>query len=49
MFAIGCADGATIRGVVIVDRPVSRMLQDGFTAEVTRLVTDGVKNSCTTL
>lgn len=49
LFAIACATGTTIRGIVIVGRPVSRMLQDGYTAEVTRLATDGVKNGCSML
>lgn len=41
-FAVGVADEAeTIRGVAIVGRPVARMLDDTWTAEVTRLATDG--------
>jgi hypothetical protein len=36
-------------GVAIVGRPVSRMLQDGKTCEVTRLCTDGTKNACSML
>lgn len=38
-----------IVGVVIVGRPVSRMRDDGVTAEVTRLCTDGTKNACSFL
>ena len=38
-----------IVGVVIVGRPVSRRLQDGWTLEVTRLATDGTKNACSFL
>jgi hypothetical protein len=50
LFAIACAQGAEVVGVVVVGRPVARMLQDGFTAEVTRLcVLDGVKNGCSML
>ncbi|NMG22531.1 hypothetical protein DP116_25020 [Brasilonema bromeliae SPC951] len=51
LFAIGCAaDGeSSPRGVVIVGRPVSRMLDDGWTAEVTRLCTDGSRNACSIL
>jgi hypothetical protein len=49
LFAVGCADAAKIIGVAVVGRPVSRMLQDGFTAEVTRLATDGTKNACSML
>lgn len=39
----GCAvnDGADVVGVAMVGRPVARMLQDGYTAEVIRLCTDG--------
>ncbi len=38
-----------IRGVAIVGRPVSRMLDDGWTLEVTRLATDGTPNACSAL
>jgi hypothetical protein len=38
-----------IVGVVIVGRPVARMRDDGRTAEVTRLCTDGTKNACSFL
>jgi hypothetical protein len=41
-------DGA-VRGVAIVGRPVARMLQDGVTAEVTRVATDGAQNACSML
>lgn len=34
-------DGDRVVGVAVVGRPVARMLQDGYTAEVTRLCTDG--------
>jgi hypothetical protein len=36
-------------GVVIVGRPVARMLDDDVTAEVTRLATDGSRNACSML
>jgi hypothetical protein len=36
-------------GVAIVGRPVARLLQDGRTAEVTRLCTDGTANACSIL
>lgn len=49
IFAIACSEGDEIRGVVIVGRPVAHMLQDGWTAEVTRLCTDGAKNACSML
>ena len=40
-FAVGCSCGPDIVGVAIVGRPVSRMLDDGWTAELTRLCTTG--------
>lgn len=49
LFAIGCSDGSKVCGVAIVGRPVARMLQDDFTAEVTRLCTDGTRNACSIL
>ncbi len=36
-------------GVAVIGRPVSRMLQDGWTAEVTRVATDGSRNACSIL
>lgn len=51
LFAIGAADDdyRHIRGVAIVGRPVARMLQDGWTVEVTRCCTDGARNACSLL
>jgi L-amino acid N-acyltransferase YncA len=49
LFAVACSDGEVIRGVAIVGRPVARMLADDFTAEVTRLCTDGARNACSML
>lgn len=49
IFQIGLHDGEKLVGVVVVGRPVARMLSDGFTAEVTRLCTDGSKNACSML
>lgn len=49
LFSLGCAEGEKIVGVAIVGRPVSRMRDDGETAEVTRLCTDGTKNACSFL
>jgi hypothetical protein len=37
LFAVGVARGAEVVGVAVVGRPVARQLQDGWTAEVTRL------------
>jgi len=49
LFAIGASDGEQIVGVAIIGRPVARMNQDGYTAEVTRLATDGTHNACSFL
>lgn len=49
LFSIGAALGNLIVGVVIVGRPVSRHRDDGQTAEVTRLCTDGTKDACSFL
>jgi hypothetical protein len=49
LFAIGAAKMGTIVGVAIVGRPVAQASQDGFTAEVRRLATDGTKNACSFL
>ena len=38
-----------VRGVVIAGRPVSRLLDNGTTLEVTRCCTDGVANGCSML
>jgi hypothetical protein len=36
-------------GVAIVGRPVSRVLDDGWALEVTRVCTDGTQNACSAL
>lgn len=38
-----------VRGVAIVGRPVSRVLDNGFALEVTRCCTDGTPNACSFL
>ena len=48
-FCIGISDGEKVRGVVTVGRPVARRVDDGWTLEVTRCCTDGVKNGCSIL
>ncbi len=48
-FAIGCMADGELVGVAIVGRPVSRYLDNGLTAEVTRLCTDGTRNACSIL
>jgi hypothetical protein len=49
LFAVACANDSGIVGVAVVSRPVARMLQNGWTAEVTRLCTDGSRNACSIL
>jgi hypothetical protein len=49
LFQIGLSDGEKIVGVSVVGRPTGRKSQDGFTAEVTRLCTDGTPNACSML
>jgi len=49
LFSLGASTGDAIVGVVIVGRPVARMRDDGMTAEVTRLCTDGTPNACSFL
>ncbi len=49
LFAVGVeCDGALV-GVAIVGRPIARRLDDGQTAEVTRLATTGEYNACSIL
>lgn len=48
-FAIAVSVGETIHGVVIVGRPVSRYLDNGWNLEVSRCCTDGTKNACSML
>lgn len=49
VFSIGAAKDGKVVGVSIVGRPVARMRDDGETAEVTRLCTDGTRNACSFL
>ena len=49
-FGVAVNDGARVVGVNTFGRPVSRMLDDGWTLEVTRCCTDGtVKNTASML
>jgi hypothetical protein len=52
-FCLGVArdgdDSAVLVGVAIVGRPVARGFDDGLTLEVTRVATDGTRNSCSML
>jgi hypothetical protein len=49
IFQVAASKGEAVVGVAVVGRPVARRLQDGYTAEVTRLCTDGTKNACSML
>ena len=50
LFSVGVSRGGKVVGVAIVGRPVARGLQDGLTAEVTRVcVLRGVRNACSKL
>ena len=48
-FAIGAQVGEQLVGVAIVGRPVAPRLDDGLTAEITRVCTDGTRNACSLL
>ena len=48
-FGVAVNNGKQIVGVAIASRPVARMLDDGFTLEVTRCCTDGTRNACSML
>lgn len=50
LFAIGLSERNQVIGVAIVGRPVARLLQNGYTAEITRLcVKNGFFNACSML
>ena len=44
-FSIGVAAANCVVGVAIVGRPVSRVLDDGWTLEVNRVATDGTRSA----
>jgi hypothetical protein len=48
-FALAAWLDGQLVGVAMVGRPVSRMLDDGMTAEVIRVATDGTRNACSFL
>ena len=48
-FCIGVQQGDQLVGVAIVGRPVAPKLDDGFTAEITRVCTDGTRNAASAL
>jgi hypothetical protein len=49
VFSLGAVLDDAVVGIVIVGRPVARSRDDGETAEVTRLCTDGSRNACSFL
>ncbi|NJK31303.1 MAG: hypothetical protein HC927_02185 [Deltaproteobacteria bacterium] len=50
LWAVGLAVDGVLRGAAIVGRPVARMAQDGWTAEVLRVaVPAGTQNGCSML
>ncbi len=48
-FALSAWHDGKLVGVAMIGRPVSRMLDDGLTAEVIRVATDGTRNACSFL
>ena len=48
-FSIGVKENDRLVGVAICGRPVSRILDDGYTLEINRLCTDGTHNACSML
>lgn len=48
-FSIGLRKDGELVGCVIVGRPVARMANDGYTAEVLRVTTTGDRNACSRL
>ena len=49
VFQVAVAEEDKIVGVAIVNRPVARMLDNGWTLEVARCCTDGSRNACSML
>lgn len=49
LFGIAVNDGETVVGVVTVGRPVARLNQDGYTAEVTRCCTNRTPHAASML
>ena len=43
-FSVGCYVGMLLVGVVVVERPKARYLDDGYTLEVSRVCTTGQRN-----
>jgi len=50
LYSIAVVDAeGVLHGVAIIGRPVARLLDDGKTAEVLRVATDGTRNACSML
>lgn len=49
LFAVAVSLADDVRGVAIIGKPVARMNDDSYTAEVTRLCTLGDDNACSML
>ena len=50
LFAVGLSLNNEVVGAAVIGRPVARMSDDGYTAEVTRLcVLNGIPNGCSML
>jgi len=48
-FCIGLYEQESMIGCAVVGRPVSRYLDNGTTAEINRVCTDGTRNACSKL
>jgi hypothetical protein len=48
-FGIAVNDGKEIVGVITIGRPIARVLDDGWTLEITRCCTNGHKNAASKL
>lgn len=48
-YSVACYEGDRLCGVAIAGRPVARNLDDGRTAEILRVCTDGTRNACSML
>lgn len=49
LFAVAAEADGEIKAVAVIGRPVARAMQDGYTAEVVRLCSDGSRNACSLL
>jgi hypothetical protein len=49
LFAVAVGEAGAVAGVAIIGKPVARMNDDSWTAEVTRVCTLGTGNACSML